>query len=278
MVCWRRHARVADCRLNLWRRDRVSHNLSGLSDGSRLSRTGPTTPEQWLAEARTRTQWFSLRWLERRRTKYATRRHGALRPLAGVSIGARARFVDAAGSASEAAGISGFEASLAPCAAQQARRARPPPAAEEGAAGHAEPSHAPAARPAGQAPRQEPPEAGAGRTRRRPGPRRSPTSGKVAAARAVGYREKRLLMQLNAVVLHWPRRASAQRSAAEAARLLKNVASELRTAGLRCVEKIVAWVACGIPKDCARPGRSSGTARLPPQDVGRPGLRVGSLG
>ena len=52
-----------------------------------------------------------------------------------------------------------------------------------------------------------------------PGPKEVAYQRKVAAARAVGYRET-LLMQLNAVVLHWPRRASAQRSAAEAARLL----------------------------------------------------------
>ena len=84
-----------------------------------------------------------------------------------------------------------------------------------------------------------------------PGPKEVAYQRKVAAARTVGYRET-LLMQLNAVVLHWPRRASAQRSAAEAARLLKNVASELRTAGLRCVEKIVAWVLVES-KDCARP-------------------------
>ena len=132
----------------------------------------------------------------------------------------------------------------------QARRARPPPAAEEGAAGHAEPEDAPFTRAAGQAARQEPPEAGPGK-RRAARPKEVAYQRKVAAARAVGYRET-LLMQLNAVVLHWPRRQSAQRSAAEAARLLKNVASELRTAGLRCVEKIVAWVLVES-KDCARP-------------------------
>jgi len=85
----------------------------------------------------------------------------------------------------------------------------------------------------------------------RAGPKEVAYQRKVAAARAVGYRET-LLMQLNAVVLHWPRRASAQRSVAEAARLLRNVAGELRTAGLRCVEKIVAWVLVES-KDCTRP-------------------------
>ena len=81
-----------------------------------------------------------------------------------------------------------------------------------------------------------------------PGPKERAYQLKVDAARAVGYRET-LLMQLNAVVLHWPRRAAAAaasdmgaRAAAEAARLLRNISSELRVAGLRCVEKIVAWV------------------------------------
>ena len=96
---------------------------------------------------------------------------------------------------------------------------------------------------------------------------------KMDAARAVGYRES-LLMQLNAVILHWPRDKSQQanqqqhhrshhhhgftsvgggnannnnklgsiNALPEAARLLKNMSVDLREAGLRCVEKIVSWV------------------------------------
>ncbi|KAH8053566.1 hypothetical protein JL722_9410 [Aureococcus anophagefferens] len=81
-----------------------------------------------------------------------------------------------------------------------------------------------------------------------PGPKERAYQLKVDAARAVGYRET-LLMQLNAVVLHWPRKSTqaaasdmGARALAEAARLLRNIAAELRHAGLRCVEKIVAWV------------------------------------
>lgn len=59
---------------------------------------------------------------------------------------------------------------------------------------------------------------------------------KVDAARCVGHRET-LLMQLNAVVLHWPTSRPAT-----ADRLLVDLSGELRKAGLRCVEKIVAWV------------------------------------
>ena len=80
---------------------------------------------------------------------------------------------------------------------------------------------------------------------------------KIEAARVVGYRES-LLMQLNAVVLHWPQRRRQKPAAlggergdaldyhahatAEASRLLRNLSRELREAGLWCVEKIVAWV------------------------------------
>ncbi len=80
---------------------------------------------------------------------------------------------------------------------------------------------------------------------------------KIEAARVVGYRES-LLMQLNAVVLHWPQRRRPKPAAlggergdaldyhahatAEASRLLRNLSRELREAGLWCVEKIVAWV------------------------------------
>ena len=60
---------------------------------------------------------------------------------------------------------------------------------------------------------------------------------KLDAARAVGYRES-LLMQLNALVLHWP----TGKPTAEAVRLLANLSKEMREAGLNCVEKIVAWV------------------------------------
>ena len=64
-------------------------------------------------------------------------------------------------------------------------------------------------------------------TRSRPRRRRPPKKAATSGARGGPSRglSGNLLMQLNAVVLHWPRRASAQRSAAEAARLLKNVAS-----------------------------------------------------
>ena len=62
---------------------------------------------------------------------------------------------------------------------------------------------------------------------------------KMLAARAVGYRES-LLMQLNAVCLHWPVGRTSQ--ATEAVRLLANLSKELREAGLQCVEKVVAWV------------------------------------
>jgi len=87
----------------------------------------------------------------------------------------------------------------------------------------------------------------------------------VDAVRAVGYRES-LLMQLNAVVLNWPRQADhptklptmstgdrlrVQRlsisALPQAARMMKNLALELREAGLRCVEKIVAWVLASNP-------------------------------
>ncbi|GMH62337.1 hypothetical protein TrLO_g6537 [Triparma laevis f. longispina] len=70
---------------------------------------------------------------------------------------------------------------------------------------------------------------------------------KMDAARAVGYRES-LLMQLNAVVLHWPKKEVKDQSKKvgsslpEAARLLRNMSVDLREAGLRCVEKIVSWV------------------------------------
>lgn len=59
---------------------------------------------------------------------------------------------------------------------------------------------------------------------------------KVDATRCVGHRET-LLMQLNAVVLHWP---TSQPTTAD--RLLVDLSRELRKTGLRCVEKIVAWV------------------------------------
>lgn len=100
------------------------------------------------------------------------------------------------------------------------------------------------------------------RTRRR-------HAAKLEAARAVGYRES-LLMQVNAVVIHWPRDAASASSGevprglasrsnrrtgrngtshamvdkkdahrqAEAARLLRNLSMELREAGLMCVEKV----------------------------------------
>ena len=71
---------------------------------------------------------------------------------------------------------------------------------------------------------------------------------KMDAARAVGYRES-LLMQLNAVVLNWPKDHSAgsvvgigglraKNALPEAARLLRNMSVDLREAGLRCVEKV----------------------------------------
>jgi len=63
---------------------------------------------------------------------------------------------------------------------------------------------------------------------------------KVDAARAVGYRES-LLIQVNAVVAHWPQERD---TATEAVRLLANLSKELREAGLQCVEKVVAWVLC----------------------------------
>jgi hypothetical protein len=71
---------------------------------------------------------------------------------------------------------------------------------------------------------------------------------KMDAARAVGYRES-LLMQLNAVVLNWPKDHGAggvvgagglktKSALPEAARLLRNMSVDLREAGLRCVEKV----------------------------------------
>ncbi len=62
---------------------------------------------------------------------------------------------------------------------------------------------------------------------------------KVVAASAVGYRES-LLTQLAALVHNWP--TDARKPKTEAVRLLTNVSKDLREAGLRCVEKIVAWV------------------------------------
>jgi len=64
------------------------------------------------------------------------------------------------------------------------------------------------------------------------------------ASRAVTYRES-LLLQLNSVVLHWPgenisRRESRQTT--DAVRILANLSKQLGEAGLKCVEKIVAWV------------------------------------
>lgn len=69
-------------------------------------------------------------------------------------------------------------------------------------------------------------------------------------------------MQLNAVVLHWPRdedgsgyhrgHSSGQEGHAEAARLLRNLAVEVREAGLVCVEKIVAW-ALEVSGDASEP-------------------------
>ena len=73
---------------------------------------------------------------------------------------------------------------------------------------------------------------------------------KMDAARAVGYRES-LLLQLTAVITHWPSPKSGKGAAPgapnqttlpEAARLLRNMSVDLRTSGLRCVEKIVSWV------------------------------------
>ena len=72
---------------------------------------------------------------------------------------------------------------------------------------------------------------------------------KVQAARAVGYRET-LLMQLNAVVLHWDPK---KRHTTNHVRLLRNLGLELRSAGVRCVEKIVAWCLNESPKDAERP-------------------------
>lgn len=85
------------------------------------------------------------------------------------------------------------------------------------------------------------------------GPKERSYQLKVEAARAVGNRET-LLMQLNAVVLHWPQQKNsraesgilaatpARSRAATADQLLLDLAVELRKAGLYCVEKIVAWV------------------------------------
>jgi hypothetical protein len=85
---------------------------------------------------------------------------------------------------------------------------------------------------------------------------------KADAVRAVGYRES-LIVQLNAVVLHWPRdsddskkkrgrgamtRNDAHRQS-EAARLLTNVSVELRQAGLSCVEKVTR----ALPEACRGP-------------------------
>lgn len=70
---------------------------------------------------------------------------------------------------------------------------------------------------------------------------------KVDAARAVGYRES-LLMQVNAVVVHWPdgsNRKEAQRTA-EAVRLLTNLSKELREASLSCVEKVMRCASASI--------------------------------
>jgi hypothetical protein len=60
----------------------------------------------------------------------------------------------------------------------------------------------------------------------------------------VHHRES-LLLQLNAVVLHWPgetisRRESKQTT--DAVRILVNLSKQIGEAGLKCVEKIVAWV------------------------------------
>ena len=80
---------------------------------------------------------------------------------------------------------------------------------------------------------------------------------KLEAARAVGYRES-LLMQLNAVVIHWPKKSDkgsgpgASNRHEEAARLLENLSGELREAGMACVEKIVAWV-LAVSEHASRP-------------------------
>ncbi|KAH8082151.1 hypothetical protein JL720_8678 [Aureococcus anophagefferens] len=72
------------------------------------------------------------------------------------------------------------------------------------------------------------------------GPKERAYQLKVDAARAVGYRET-LLMQLNAVVLHWPRK-STQAAASDMGALAKPLAApaehrgELRHAGLRAAE------------------------------------------
>ena len=57
-------------------------------------------------------------------------------------------------------------------------------------------------------------------------------------------------MQLNAVVLHWPRRASAQRSAAEAARLAQE--RRFGTADGRARRRRRSWPGCSSSRRTAR--------------------------